>query len=223
MSLGRWFAMMALCGWGGAGTASAQAVPTGAAAPAPVLLTQSGDSYKFLSELYHAGEDRPRDRRSAVALCFVGREASACAEALPPFMALAEQMQGREALRGKARFYVVGTDPLDQKDALAALLARHGVRPPVLTLLDPQRKACMEFGVENMPRTFVISKYGTLVADIEGAGSGYAKALATGVVKAVRDAGGAQRPARAQALPPPPVRGGAAAKDEGDPRQPMRW
>ena len=39
--------------------ALAQPVSVGSKAPAPVLLTLSGDSYKFLSDLYYEGADRP--------------------------------------------------------------------------------------------------------------------------------------------------------------------
>ena len=215
---------IAVIGWGCAGVVMGQLVELGGPAPAPVLMTASGDSYKFMSELYHEGEERGRDRRSAVALCFIGQEATEGAEALPKFMAVASKVQGHPVLRGKVRFYVVGTDPLSEKDRLAMFLARNGVRPPVLTLLDPQRRACAEFGVEEMPRTFVISKHGTLVADIEGAGSGYAKALATGIVRASKDAGGARRgTTRAAGMAPAEAGRGGASQEESDPDQPMGW
>ena len=214
-------AVVMLIGMSLAGGARAQAIPLGSKAPAPFLLTPSGDSYKFLSEIYHEGEDHPQDRRSAVALCFIGQDSEACAEVLQRFVAVAGKVQDHESLKRQVRFYVVGTDSLGRNDSLTGFLARNRIGPPVLAFLDPHQKAWQAFGAEALPRTFVISKRGILVADIDGAGIDYAKALATGVVQAVKDSGVAQKPAR--------VRGAAAksaresAADPIDPDQPMRW
>ena len=214
-------AVVMLFGMSLAGGARAQAIPLGSKAPAPFLLTPSGDSYKFLSEIYHEGEDHPQDRRSAVALCFIGQDSEACAEVLQRFVAVAGKVQDHESLKRQVRFYVVGTDSLGRNDGLTGFLARNRIGPPVLAFLDPHQKAWQAFGAEALPRTFVISKRGILVADIDGAGIDYAKALATGVVQAVKDSGVAQKPAR--------VRGAAAksaresAADPIDPDQPMRW
>ena len=214
-------AVVMLIGMSLAGGARAQAIPLGSKAPAPFLLTPSGDSYKFLSEIYHEGEDHPQDRRSAVALCFIGQDSEACAEVLQRFVAVAGKVQDHESLKRQVRFYVVGTDSLGRNDGLTGFLARNRIGPPVLAFLDPHQKAWQAFGAEALPRTFVISKRGILVADIDGAGIDYAKALATGVVQAVKDSGVAQKPAR--------VRGAAAksaresAADPIDPDQPMRW
>lgn len=217
----RMWAVVALVGWGLAGAAMAQTIPLSSKAPAPALVTPSGDSYQFLSELYHEGADRRQDRRSVVALCFIEQDSAACAEVLPQFMAVAVKMQSHEVLRGKARFYLVDADPRGRADRLPDFLARNRVGPPVLAFLDPYRKVCREFGVDQLPRTFVISRRGILVADLEGAGADYAKALAAGVVKAVKDAGSEQKPARVAAVLLPSVRGDAA--EESDPDQPMRW
>ena len=214
-------AVVMLIGMSLAGGARAQAIPLGSKAPAPFLLTPSGDSYKFLSEIYHEGEDHPQDRRSAVALCFIGQDSEACAEVLQRFVAVAGKVQDHESLKRQVRFYVVGTDSLGRNDSLTGFLARNRIGPPVLAFLDPHQKAWQAFGAEALPRTFVISKRGILVADIDGGGIDYAKALATGVVQAVKDSGVAQKPAR--------VRGAAAksaresAADPIDPDQPMRW
>ena len=214
-------AVVMLIGMSLAGGARAQAIPLGSKAPAPFLLTPSGDSYKFLSEIYHEGEDHPQDRRSAVALCFIGQDSEACAEVLQRFVAVAGKVQDHESLKRQVRFYVVGTDSLGRNDSLTGFLARNSIGPPVLAFLDPHQKAWQAFGAEALPRTFVISKRGILVADIDGAGIDYAKALATGVVQAVKDSGVAQKPAR--------VRGDAAGSaresvaDPVDPDQPMRW
>ena len=116
---------------------------------------------------------------------------------------------------------MVGTDSLGRSDSLTGFLTRNRMGPPALAFLDPHRKACQAFGADTLPRTFVISKHGILVADIEGGGSDYAKALAKGVVKAVKDFGVAQEPARVRS-----VAAGAAsesAADDVDPGQPMRW
>ncbi len=215
------WAMVAAMGLGIAWEAMAQAVLVGAQAPAPVLTTPSGDGYLFLSELYHAGANGQQDRRTAVVLCFVEQDSAACAEVLPAFRTVASKVQSHEKLRGKARFYVVDADPLGRKDALAGFLARNRAGPPVLAFLDPYRKACLAFGVESLPRTFVISKDGILVADLDGATADYPKALARGVVKALKDPGSVRKPARVGVVPAASAR--EAAAETVDPDQPMRW
>lgn len=218
-------AIMVLSGagfaWGAMGQAAMAAV--GDRAPAPVLLTLSGDSYKFMSEFYYEGKDRPRGRRSAVVLCFMGQDSAASGDALPRFMAVAQKVQSHPTFRGQARFFLVSTDPLSQKDGLPGFMARHGVGLPVDVLLDPQRKACQEFGVEELPRTFVISRSGRIVADIRGVGGDYAKALATGIVKAVNHAETAPKPIRSDSVKAVSGRSVAAEDANIDPDQPMRW
>ena len=203
--------------------ALAQPVSVGSKAPAPVLLTLSGDSYKFLSDLYYDGADRPGARRSAVALIFMGQHSAASAEALPMFMDVARKVHAHGALRGKARFFLVAVDPLGEKSGLPSFLARHRVGLPVDVLLDPARKAANEFGVDELPRTFVMSRDGALVADVEGVGGDYSKALATAIVKAVREAGTASQPSRAAGRPSPPAESDAEGGRAGNPNQPMRW
>ena len=210
-----------LMGMSLAGGARAQAIPLGSKAPAPILLTPSGDSYKFLSEIYHEGADHPQDRRSAVALCFIGQDSEACAEVLQRFVAVAGKVQDHESLKRQVRFYVIGTDSLGRNDSLTGFLTRNRIGPPVLAFLDPHQKAWQAFGAEILPRTFVISKRGILVADLAGGGIDYAKALAKGVVKAVKDSGVAQKPARVRSVAAGSARESAA--DPIDPDQPMRW
>lgn len=210
-----------LMGMSLAGGARAQAIPLGSKAPAPILLTPSGDSYKFLSEIYHEGADHPQDRRSAVALCFIGQDSEACAEVLQRFVAVAGKVQDHESLKRQVRFYVIGTDSLGRNDSLTGFLTRNRIGPPVLAFLDPHQKAWQAFGAEILPRTFVISKRGILVADLAGGGIDYAKALATGVVKAVKDSVVVQKPARVRGDTAKSARESAA--DAIDPDQPMRW
>ena len=210
-----------LIGMSLAGGARAQAIPLGSKAPAPILLTPSGDSYKFLSEIYHEGADHPQDRRSAVALCFIGQDSEACAEVLQRFVAVAGKVQDHESLKRQVRFYVIGTDSLGRNDSLTGFLTRNRIGPPVLAFLDPHQKAWQAFGTEILPRTFVISKRGILVADLAGGGIDYAKALDTGVVKAVKDSVVVQKPARVRGDTAKSARENAA--DAIDPDQPMRW
>ena len=214
-------AVVMLFGLALAGGARAQAVPLGSKAPAPCLLTPSGDSYVFLSELYHEGEDHPQDRRSAVTLCFIGQDSETCAKVVQRFVAVVGKVQDHASLKRQVKFYVVGTDSLGRSDSLMDFLARNRMGPPVLSFLDPHRKACRAFGAEVLPRTFVISKHGILVADIEGGGIDYAKALAQGVVKAVKDSGVAQKPASSRGFTARSARESTA--DDVDPGQPMQW
>lgn len=216
-------ATVALVAWGFGMAVMAQSVQVGTKAPAPVLLAMSGDSYKFLSELYYEGAERPGARRSAVVLNFMAQDSAPSVEALPLLMAVARKVQSHGDLRGKARFFLVSTDSLAQKNNLPLFLDRHRVGPPMDVLLDPHRKASVLFGVEKLPRTFVISGDGIIVADIEGVGGGYTKALATGIGKAIRNAGVASNPVRAAANEVSPARPGSAATGNGDPNQPMQW
>ena len=117
-------AVVMLFGVGLAGGAKAQAIPLGSKAPAPFLLTPSGDSYKFLSEIYHEGADHPQDRRSTVALCFIGQDSEASTEVLQRFVTVAGKVQDHESLKRQVRFYVVGTDSLGRSDSLTGFLAR---------------------------------------------------------------------------------------------------
>lgn len=215
-------AIVALLVWGLGLAALAQSVQIGAKAPAPVLLARSGDSYKFMSELYYEGAERPGSRRSAVVLNFISQDSAPSAEALPLFMAVARKVQSHEALRGKVRFFLIDADPFAQTGRLSLFLERYGVGTPVDVLMDPHRKACKLFGVDRFPRTFVISRYGILAADVEGLGGDYSKALAEGIVKAVRNPESAPK-SNSAATQGAPVRHRAVAAPDGDPAQPMQW
>lgn len=215
-------AMAALLVWGFGAAAMGQSVQVGTMAPAPALLALSGDSYRFLSELYYEGNDRPGARRSAAVLNFMSQDSASSAESLPLFMAVARKVQSHDALRGQVRFFLVVADPFGQTSRLSLYLDRHRVGTPVDVLLDPRRKACKLFGVDQLPRTFVISRSGILVADVEGTGGDYSKELAKGIVKAIRSPESAPKPDRAAAGGPLAVRDSAAAPDD-DPAQPMRW
>ena len=215
-------AMAALLVWGFGAAAMGQSVQVGTMAPAPALLALSGDSYRFLSELYYEGNDRPGARRSAAVLNFMSQDSASSAEALPLFMAVARKVQSHDALRGQVRFFLVVADPFGQTGRLPLFLEQHGVGTPVDVLLDPRRKACKLFGVDQFPRTFVISRSGILVADVEGIGGDYSKALAAGIVKAVRNPETTPKSNRAAAKASPVHQGTTDAPD-GDPAQPMQW
>jgi hypothetical protein len=53
-------------------------------------------------------------------------------------------------------------------------------------LLDPYRVACGKFGVDGIPRTFVIAPDGQFQADITGAHDGYEESLRKTVEKTLR-------------------------------------
>ncbi|MDR7294728.1 cytochrome c biogenesis protein CcmG/thiol:disulfide interchange protein DsbE [Pelomonas aquatica] len=72
-----------------------------------------------------------------------------CRAELPVLGQLAEQ--------GGVR--VVGLDYRDSQDAAAAFLKRHG-NPYAATLLDPQGRGSLAWGVTGVPETFVIDRRG---------------------------------------------------------------
>ena len=179
-----------LIGWGmvlvaGAAVA-APPVRVGAPAPAPTLLTSSGDSYKFLAEVYGTDPRYPDARRSAAALLFVDPESEAGDPAVAAFVEVARKVQARPNLRGQIRFYLVLVCPKASGFALARFLERQDRALPIDVLLDPRHKAAVAFGVGKLPRLFAIARDGTLAADLAGVPAEYRKQLAEGVVAAIQ-------------------------------------
>ena len=177
-------------GWGLVFAASAAVaappVQVGAPAPAPTLLTSSGDSYKFLAEVYGTDPQYPDARRSAAALLFVDPESEAGDPAVAAFVEVARKVSARPALRGQIRFYLVLTCSKDAGFALARFLEQQDRTLPIDVLLDPRRKAAKAFGAEEVPRLFAISRAGILAADVAGVPANYRKLLAEGVVAAIQ-------------------------------------
>ena len=179
-----------LIGWGmvlvaGAAVA-APPVRVGAPAPAPTLLTSSGDSYKFLAEVYGTDPRYPDARRSAAALLFVDPESEAGDPAVAAFVEVARKVQARPNLRGQIRFYLVLVCPKNAGFALARFLEQQDRTLPIDVLLDPRHKAAVAFGVGKLPRLFAIARDGTLAADLAGVPADYRKQLAEGVVAAIQ-------------------------------------
>ena len=177
-------------GWGLVFAASAAIaappVRVGAPAPAPTLLTSSGDSYKFLAEVYGTDPRYPDARRSAAALLFVDPESEAGDPAVAAFVEVAQKVQARPNLRGQIRFYLVLVCPKASGFALARFLEQQDRALPIDVLLDPRHKAAVAFGVGKLPRLFAIARDGTLAADLAGVPAEYRKQLAEGVVAAIQ-------------------------------------
>ncbi|MGD9612424.1 MAG: hypothetical protein AB7V22_05920 [Kiritimatiellia bacterium] len=193
---------------------AAESVRIGAPAPAPVLLTSAGDSYRFLSDIYGADPESAGRHRSAVALLFVDPDSAAGDSAVPAFMEVARKVHARETLRGQIRFFLVC--PEGAGFAFARFLEQPAMAVPVDVLLDPRQKARTAFGVEDMPRLFVISRAGILAADVAGVPANFRRQLAEGVVAAIQ----AGRTAPPRTAPPAAAQ---PAGKPGDPRQPMAW
>ena len=191
-------------GWGLVFAASAAIaappVRVGAPAPAPTLLTSSGDSYKFLAEVYGTDPQYPDARRSAAALLFVDPESEAGDPAVAAFVEVARKVFARPALRGQVRFYLVLVCPKNSGFALARFLEQQDRALPIEVLLDPRRKAAAAFGVEALPRLFTIARNGVLATDVAGVPADYRKQLAEGVVAAIQAGRPAARPVGA--IPP---------------------
>lgn len=166
--------------WCGVWTSFGQSNLVGKAAPTPVLATFDGQ-YQFLGKLYYSGENRVREPKGVVVLNFMGLDCQPCRKELPLFL---ETMRQASSSKAPARYFLVSTDKLSKKEALRAFLAEAGVSVETEVLLDPYRKAADAFGVNAIPRTFVIAPDGTIVADIVGAVEGYREALRQGVEKA---------------------------------------
>ena len=193
-----------LVGWGLVFAASAAVaappVRVGAPAPAPTLLTSSGDSYKFLAEVYGTDPRYPDARRSAAALLFVDPEAAAGDPAVAAFVEVARKVAARPALRGQIRFYLVLVCPKDAGFALARFLERQDRALPIDVLLDPRHKAAVAFGVGKLPRMFAVARDGTLAADVAGVPADVRKQMVEGVVAAIQAGKPVARPAGA--IPP---------------------
>ena len=179
-----------LIGWGmvlvAGAVVAAPPVRVGAPAPAPTLLTSSGDSYKFLAEVYGTDPRYPDARRSAAALLFVDPESEAGDPAVAAFVEVARKVQARPNLRGQIRFYLVLVCPKNAGFALARFLEQQDRTLPIDVLLDPRHKAAVAFGVGKLPRLFAIARDGTLAADLAGVPADYRKQLAEGVVAAIQ-------------------------------------
>ena len=179
-----------LVGWGLVFAASAAVaappVRIGAPAPAPTLLTSSGDSYKFLAEVYGTDPRYPDARRSAAALLFVDPEAPAGDPAVAAFVEVARKVSARPALRGQIRFYLVLVCPKSAGFALARFLEQQDRSLPIDVLLDPRHKAAVAFGVGKLPRMFAVARDGTLAADVAGVPADVRKQMAEGVVAAIQ-------------------------------------
>lgn len=156
-----------------------------AMAPAPVLATFDGQ-YRFLGKLYYAGAPRPREPKCVVALSFMGLDCPPCRREMPLFLdAMRQTATSNAPGRPPVRYFLVSTDPLSKKEALRALLTELKVNLETEVLLDPYRKAAEAFGVNGIPRTFVIAPDGKITADIAGAVEGYREALVKGIEMAL--------------------------------------
>ena len=158
-------------------------------APAPILVTLDGQ-YIHLGKLYYPGADKPREPRSVVVLNFMGLKCAPCRRELPLFLEVVRGAVQSETLQKSGvgiRYFVVSTDPLSAKEALRAFLAEQGIDPDHEVLLDPYRKAAEKFGVNGIPRTFVISPRGRIAADIAGATADYKTTLRKGIVAALKE------------------------------------
>jgi thiol-disulfide isomerase/thioredoxin len=113
-----------------------------------------------------------------------------CQKELPQFLAVMRAAGASAAPSGGAlRFFLVSVDPLSAKAALRKYVEERKVDPEAELLLDPYHKAADKFGVVSIPRTFVISPQGVVVADIGGAVDDYAERLKAGVAAALNSKG----------------------------------
>ncbi len=161
----------------------------GEAAPAPILVTMDGQ-YIHLAKLYYPGADKPREPRAVVVLNFMGLKCVPCRKELPQFLEVVRGAARSETIQKSGvglRYFVISTDPLSVKEDLRAFLVEQGIDPSREVLLDPYKKAAEKFGVNGIPRTFVISPTGKILADIAGATADYKVVLRKGIVAAIKE------------------------------------
>lgn len=170
----------------------AQTNQMGAAAPTPILVTMDGQ-YLYFSKLYYPGYERPREPRSVVVVNFMGLKCLPCRKELPVFLETvraASKSKKAAEMGMKIRYFVISVDPLSAKEPLRKFFEEQGIDPETEVLLDPYKKAAEKFGVDGIPRTFVISPMGKLVADVPWTGKdeqAYKKALLQGIAAALKD------------------------------------
>ncbi len=158
----------------------------GSLAPAPVLINMDGE-YQYLSRLYYEGAKQPRRPRSVVVLNFMGLNCPPCRKELPLFLEVVRPALKKSREKGLSmRFYLVSTDPLSAKKELRKFMTKQKIDPKTEVLLDPYHKAAEKFGVSGIPRTFVISPKGRIIADISGAVKDYKKRLQNGIENAMK-------------------------------------
>lgn len=180
---------MALFAISGGLSGLAQSNQVGSIAPAPTLVTIDG-GYEYLSKLYYQGEERPRAPRSVVVLNFMGLKCAPCRKELPLFLEVMRSISKSEKVKNLGigiRYFVISTDPLSSKPELIAFLAEQGIDANTEVRLDPYTKAAQKFGIEGLPRTYVIAPDGRIVAEIVGAIDGYKSALRKSIATALKD------------------------------------
>jgi thiol-disulfide isomerase/thioredoxin len=149
-------------------------------APAPVLRAYNGD-YVLFSKLYYPGEAKRNSPRSTVVINFMGLNCPPCEVELPQFLEVARAAADGQ---GDLKYFLISTDPLSASAELKTYLDGKSVNADKELLLDPYKVAAGKFGVNGIPRTFVISPEGVIVADIVGAVPDYKDLLVEGIKKA---------------------------------------
>jgi peroxiredoxin len=165
---------MAACTLSTVGLALAHGAETGAATNRVgttiphVGLRDLAGCYRVLTDLCYAGPEQPAKPRSPMVLNFFALNCKYCVEELPAFLEV-----GREFKKKSAKFFLVVTDPLSKDEQVRNTVGQLDCD----VLRDPYQVACKKFGVQGLPRTFVIAADGTIVADIAGFKPDYAVLL----------------------------------------------
>lgn len=150
-----------------------------------VLRAYSG-AYVVFSNLFYPGEEKVDFPRSAVAIYFTGLNCPPCEVALPQFLKIVRPLT--DGNQSKFKYFLISIDSLSVSTDLKSYLDGKGVDADKEVLLDPYKLAAKQFGVNGIPRTFVISPEGLIVADIEGAVADYKEQLSEGIMTALGEA-----------------------------------
>lgn len=151
----------------------------------PIVQPDLNGTYVYLSNICYPGEELPRKPRSVVIINFMGIECEPCKKELPQLLEVwrAHKQQG-------VRLFLMCTDEFSKKDKLPAFLKQFNVDCEVL--IDPHKSAANRMGVMDkggfgsIPRTFVVSKTGTVVGEIGGAVENYEATLRRLLGKALK-------------------------------------
>lgn len=177
----------------GAWTVTASTNLVGLTAPAHVFRTLSDNPskmYQSLERFCYQGPLLPQTPRTAVVLNFMSLKCPPCHKELPLFLEVVRSVTA-EAEKNKTpfRFFLVSLDPLSAQEDVRKYMQEMDLSVDRQVLLDPYKKAADKFGVVTLPRTFVISAYGRITADISGALDTYSDRLKAGINEALKAEG----------------------------------
>ncbi|MBM4148978.1 MAG: TlpA family protein disulfide reductase [Lentisphaerae bacterium] len=143
-----------------------------------LVLRDIEGNYLCLSDVCYEGEEQPRKPKWVVVLNFMSVNCPPCKREMPTFLEIA-----RTKKSDGVRSFLVSWDRLSDSDKLATYVKEMNVDCDVL--LDPYQIAGDKLGVDSVPRTFVVSRDGSIVGDIAGATPDFEQRLKAAIQRAL--------------------------------------